>query len=171
MRRILFTLATIFVFIFGILFANEKAKGQETEVVDYEELIGRNEIDMVCVIIEKEPKGIVVTDEEYDLLLRVCMSECGGEYGEPMEGKIAVVETVLNRCEMYGMTIEEVLYAPNQYSMADNGEPDYTVINAVNSALEKRTYPKNMIYFRTLHYHSFGEPYIKIGSHYFSLEV
>lgn len=171
MRRILFTLATIFVFIFGLLFANEKAKGQETEVVDYEELIGRNKIDMVCVIIEKEPKGIVVTDEEYELLLRVCMSECGGEYGEPMEGKIAVVETVLNRCEMYGKSIEDIVYAPNQYSVADNGEPDDTVRQAVDIALSRRTYPSNMLYFRTRHYHSFGEPYIKIGSHYFSLEV
>ena len=41
-----------------------------------------------------------VTPEEYRLLLRVCMSECGGKYGEPLEGKIAVVETILNRSEI-----------------------------------------------------------------------
>ena len=111
-----------------------------------------------------------ITDEEYDLLLRVCMSECGGEYGEPIDGKIAVVETVLNRCDMYGMTIEEVLHEPNQYSLADNGEPDYTVVHAVDCALSERTYPENMIYFRTEHYHNFGTPYKNIGNHYFSLE-
>lgn len=111
-----------------------------------------------------------VTDEEYNLLLRVCMSECGGKYGEPLDGKIAVVETILNRSDIFDMSIEEVVYQPNQYSVADNGEPDETVIEAVDIALSSNTYPDDMIYFRTNRYHSFGTPYKKIGSHYFSLE-
>ena len=111
-----------------------------------------------------------VTPEEYKLLLRVCMSECGGKYGEPLEGKIAVVETILNRCEIYGKTIEEVVYEPYQYSVADNGEPDETVREAVDIALSGNMYPDDMIYFRTNHYHSFGIPYRQIGSHYFSLQ-
>lgn len=111
-----------------------------------------------------------ITDEEYDLLLRVCMSECGGKYGEPLEGKVAVVETILNRSEIYGKSIEEVIYEPYQYSIADNGDPDETVQQAVDIALEKNTYPDNMIYFRAGNYHSFGTPYNKIGNHYFSLE-
>ena len=53
--------------------------------------------------------GTKVTQAEYELLVRVCMSECGGKYGEPLEGKVAVVETILNRCEIYGKTIEEVV--------------------------------------------------------------
>jgi spore germination cell wall hydrolase CwlJ-like protein len=111
-----------------------------------------------------------VTKDEYNLLLRVCMSECGGKYGEPLDGKIAVVETILNRSKIYGKTIEEVIYEPHQYSLADNGEPDETVEEAVDVALRENIYPDNMIYFRTGNYHSFGTPYQQIGNHYFSLK-
>ena len=111
-----------------------------------------------------------VTKDEYNLLLRVCMSECGGKYGEPLEGKIAVVETILNRCEIYGKSIDEVVYEPYQYSTSDNGEPDETVEQAVDIALRENIYPDDMIYFRTCNYHSFGEPYQQIGNHYFSLK-
>lgn len=111
-----------------------------------------------------------ISEYEYNLLLRVCMSECGGKYGEPLEGKIAVVETILNRCEMYGKSIEEVVYQPNQYSTAYNGEPDEYVKEAVDIALREKSYPSNMIYFRAGNYHDFGIPYKQIGNHYFSLE-
>lgn len=111
-----------------------------------------------------------VTQKEYNLLLRVCMSECGGKYGEPLDGKIAVVETVLNRSEIYGKSIEEVIYEPYQYSLANNGEPDETVEQAVDIALRENIYPDDMIYFRTDYYHSFGTPYQQIGNHYFSLK-
>ena len=111
-----------------------------------------------------------VTPEEYKLLLRVCMSECGGKYGEPLEGKIAVVETILNRCDIYGKTIEEIVSEPNQYSTANNGEPDETVEKAVDIALRENIYPDDMIYFRTGRYHGFGIPYQQIGNHYFSLK-
>lgn len=111
-----------------------------------------------------------VTTEEYNLLLRVCMSECGGRYGEPLEGKVAVVETILNRVDMGYGTIKEVVFAKDQYSTANNGEPDYTVVEAVEMALQGDMYPNDMIYFRTKHFHTFGTPYMQIGSHFFSLE-
>ena len=114
--------------------------------------------------------SVPVSEEEYNLLLRVCMSECGGKYGEPLEGKIAVVETILNRCEIYDKSIEEVIYEPHQYSVADNGLPDETVEQAVDIALRESNYPDDMIYFRTGNYHSFGKPYQQIGNHYFSLK-
>ncbi len=113
-----------------------------------------------------------ITDEEYALLARVCMSETGGKWGEPFEGKVAVLETILNRVDMGWGTIKEVVTAKYQYSMANNGEPDYTVYEAVDYVLNnERMHPSNMIYFRTKHYHTFGQPYMKIGNHYFSLEV
>ena len=112
----------------------------------------------------------IVTTEEYLLRLRVCMSECGGRYGESLEGKIAVIETVLNRVDMGYGSIKEVITAKNQYSIADNGIPDETVVEAVNMALQGNMYPDNMIYFRTKYYHNFGTPYKQIGSHFFSLK-
>lgn len=124
---------------------------------------------IIAMVISPD-SGTQVTQAEYELLMRVCMSECGGKYGEPLEGKVAVVETILNRCEIYGKTIEEVVYEPYQYSVADNGEPDETVREAVDIALSGNMYPDDMIYFRANHYHSFGVPYRQIGSHYFSLQ-
>lgn len=109
----------------------------------------------------------VVTEEEYKLLLRVCMSEAGNQ---PLEGKIAVVETVLNRVDMGKGSIEEVITAKRQYSTADNGEPNAECYKAVDIALSGDMYPDTMIYFRTEHYHTWGIPYEKIGDHYFSLE-
>lgn len=125
---------------------------------------GSNNVEIVFIGNEETK----VTPEEYNLLLRVCMSECGGKYGEPLEGKIAVVETVLNRSEIYGKSIEEVVYEPYQYSLANNGEPDETVEQAVDIALRENIYPDDMIYFRTGNYHGFGVPYQQIGNHYFS---
>lgn len=146
-------------------------KRQEQEIIntnieDVKQVEHAKEINIVFIG-NDETK---VTPEEYNLLLRVCMSECGGKYGEPLEGKIAVVETILNRSEIYGKSIEEVIYEPYQYSLADNGEPDETVEQAVDIALRENIYPDDMIYFRTDYYHSFGTPYQQIGNHYFSLK-
>ena len=138
----------------------------ETNVEEVQHVQHAQEINIVFIGSEETK----VTPDEYNLLLRVCMSECGGKYGEPLEGKIAVVETILNRCEIYGKTIEEVVYEPYQYSVANNGEPDETVEQAVDIALREDIYPDDMIYFRTGNYHSFGEPYQQIGNHYFSLK-
>ena len=138
----------------------------ETNVEEVQHVQHAQEIDIVFIGNEETK----VTPDEYNLLLRVCMSECGGKYGEPLDGKIAVVETILNRCEIYGKSIEEIIYEPYQYSLADNGEPDETVEQAVDIALRENIYPDDMIYFRTGYYHSFGEPYQQIGNHYFSLK-
>ena len=123
----------------------------------------------IKIVFNNEEKTIVTFDE-YNLLQRVCMSECGGEYGEPLYGKIAVVETILNRCKIYNKSIEEVVYEPYQYSTAYNGDPDESVQKAVNIALRENIYPDDMIYFRTDHFHYFGKPFEKIGNHYFSLK-
>lgn len=111
-----------------------------------------------------------ITMEEYDLLCRVVMSETSIE---PIEAQIAVCETVLNRLVMggYGNSISEVVHQPYAYSLADNGEPSESVQQAVQFALEQQTYPSNMVYFRTDHYHDFGQPYMQIGNTYFSLKA
>lgn len=146
--------------------AQEIPEITKTNIESIETVSNAKEINIVFVGNEETK----VTPEEYRLLLRVCMSECGGKYGEPLDGKIAVVETILNRSEIYGKSIEEVVYEPYQYSTSDNGEPDETVEQAVDIALSSNTYPDDMIYFRAGYYHSFGTPYRQIGNHYFSLK-
>ena len=175
-KSIISTVAVVFVFLLGSIIISDKSN------VDVEQEVTGScsnsntfseEQNEAIDITEEQTEDICsyyVTDKEYDLLLRVCMSECGGKYGEPLDGKIAVVETILNRSEIYGKTIEEVVYEPNQYSVSDNGEPDETVEQAVDIALRENIYPDDMIYFRTSNYHTFGKPYQKIGNHYFSLK-
>ena len=152
--------------------SNEKIEQEVTESCSNSNICSEEQIETIDITEEQTENeySYCVTDEEYNLLLRVCMSECGGKYGEPLEGKIAVVETILNRSEIYGKSIEEVIYEPNQYSVSDNGEPDETVREAVDIALSSNTYPDDMIYFRAGYYHNFGTPYRQIGNHYFSLE-
>ena len=175
-KSIISTVAVVCVFLVGSIIISDKSNVDvEQEVTESCSNINicSEEIIETIDITEEQTEDICsyyVTDEEYNLLLRVCMSECGGKYGEPLEGKIAVVETILNRSEIYGKTIEEVVYEPNQYSVSDNGEPDETVIEAVDIALSSNTYPDDMIYFRAGYYHNFGTPYRQIGNHYFSLE-
>ena len=160
-------LATLISFgVCSLVSAPSKSNGKEIIKTSVEEMQVEDEINIVFIGNEETK----VTPDEYNLLLRVCMSECGGKYGEPLEGKIAVVETILNRSEIYGKTIEEVVYEHYQYSTADNGEPDETVEQAVDIALRENIYPDDMIYFRTGNYHSFGTPYRQIGNHYFSLK-
>ena len=166
---VLMTMATTF-FVCNLLSGVKKEKDvQAITVTDIESIQdAKHEKEINIVFVGNEETK--VTQEEYRLLLRVCMSECGGECGEPLDGKIAVVETILNRSEIYGKSIEEVVYEPYQYSTSDNGEPDETVEQAVDIALRENIYPDDMIYFRTGNYHSFGTPYQKIGNHYFSLK-
>ena len=152
---------------FGVCSLVSAMPKRETKIEENTEVISSSGNVEIVFIGNEETQ---VTPEEYNLLLRVCMSECGGRYGEPLEGKIAVVETILNRCEIYGKSIDEVVYEPYQYSTSDNGEPDETVEQAVDIALRENIYPDDMIYFRTGNYHSFGEPYQQIGNHYFSLK-
>ena len=152
---------------FGVCSFVSATPKRETKIEENTEVISSSGNVEIVFIGNEETK---VTPNEYNLLLRVCMSECGGRYGEPLEGKIAVVETILNRCDIYGKTIEEIIYEPNQYSTADNGEPDETVEQAVDIALRENIYPDDMIYFRADNYHTFGKPYQKIGNHYFSLK-
>lgn len=175
-KSIISTVAVVFVFLLGSIIISDKSN------VDVEQEVTGScsnsntfseEQNEAIDITEEQTEDICsyyVTDKEYDLLLRVCMSECGGKHGEPLEGKVAVVETILNRCEIYDKTIEEVVYEPYQYSVDYNGEPDETVRKAVDIALISNTYPDDMIYFRSRYYHSFGTPYRQIGNHYFSLK-
>lgn len=103
--------------------------------------------------------------DDDELIAMVVHAEAGGE---KLIGKVAVAAVILNRCDYYGLTVESVVYAKNQFAMADTySEED---LRAVEIAQENRDlFPEDMVYFRNKHYHSFGEPYVVIGNHYFSL--
>ena len=109
---------------------------------------------------------VEINQENRDLIARVVMSEAGGE---PMVGKVAVVATIFNRARIFDQTISEVIYAPNQYSTADNGEPTEKCYEAIDIYCKvPELYPDDMIYFQLDYYSKNGEDYAQIGSHYFS---
>lgn len=125
-----------------------------TEIEDPEEV-------QEILITSAEP---ILTDEE--LIAMVIHAEAGAE---EMVGKVAVAAVVLNRCDEWGLTVETVIYQPNQFAIANTYTPED--MRAVEIAMQcKDLYPANMLYFRNQHYHNFGVPYMQIGGHYFSLE-
>lgn len=109
-----------------------------------------------------------LTQYNIELIARVCMSEAGYE---PFIGKVAVAMTILNRCDNWGQTTEQVVYSPNQYCTKNNGAINEECYSAVAFAIENRDiFPSDMMYFRNKHYHTFGKPYMQIGAHYFSTQ-
>lgn len=121
------------------------------------------------VISETTEYLFYVTEEERALMERVVMSE-GSIL--PLEGKQAIAQTIINRVKSnkFPNSIEGVINQPYQYSTADNGVPNTECAEAVEAALRFEGFPTDMYYFRTGHYHSFGEDYCQIGNTYFSTE-
>lgn len=123
--------------------------------------------------IEEEPEEEVylidVSEEDIALMTRVVMSEVGYKV---FDCKQAVAQTIVNRVRdgRWGSTVSEVVYCKDQYSTQDNGEPNAECHDAVMQALTYEAFPSDMYYFREDHYHTFGYPYIHIGSTYFSTE-
>ena len=109
----------------------------------------------------KEP---VMSDR--DFMAAVVMAEAGSE---KFIGKVAVAEVILNRADLFDISIEAVVTAKNQFAYPYTGVITAACYEAVDYALENRDlFPKNMIFFRNQHFHDIGEPYIQIGNHYFS---
>ena len=111
---------------------------------------------------------VEINQENRDLIARVVMSEANGE---PMVGKIAVVACIFNRARIYDMSISEVIYSPNQFSTADNGDPTAECYEAIDLYAQCPTlYPDDLIYFQLHSFSKYGEDYAQIGSHYFSTQ-
>lgn len=109
--------------------------------------------------------------EDLDLLAWVVRAEAGNQ---PLEGKRAVVDVVLNRVdsEVFPNTVEEVIFQQGQFTCARNGaldraartvdESDYL---AVLLELDNRK-DDQIIFFSTGRCQN-GEFVYKIGDHYF----
>lgn len=115
---------------------------------------------------EEVTKVVHVTPSEDDALAAVAMSEAGNQ---DVLGMAFVVMTVLNRCDYYDLTVDEVLYAPNQYSYPYYGKISHEAYRAVELAREYRDSFDNIMWFRTGTFHDFGTPAFKWGDHYFSM--
>ena len=110
---------------------------------------------------------------ELELLAMLVRAEAGSQCAE---GKQAVAGVVLNRVDdpRFPNTITEVIYAPKQFSVVNDGalaraawtvdESDY---QAVAKELEERRY-NDALFFRAGHYHEGRTALYRIQGHYFS---
>ena len=118
--------------------------------------------------------GAYISQEDFELLCRTTFCESGNQ---DFETQKMVCLTILNRVksEKFPYTIHDVVYGRNAYEVttwADFESREWTeqVEAAVLSALNENNHPADMFYFRTEHFHTFGETYIKSDDLYFSLE-
>lgn len=132
---------------------------------DLEEVRGQIEA------VEGIEPALLYTEEEIEL---IALCTLGEAEGEPELGKRLVIDTILNRVDdpNFANTIREVIYAPNQFSCMTNGRVDNLKVDDATRALvieelNNRT-DRQVLYFRTGHYHNFGTPLYRIGGHYFS---
>jgi len=93
--------------------------------------------------------------------------------GEPFDGQTAVAEVVLNRLldGYWGDTVRDVIYFPSQFAAPSQGTPyGEEQYKAVLAALagDGPLRGTGAIYFRARRYHSWAEPVMRIGGHYFS---
>lgn len=126
--------------------------------------------------VETESKYYELTDDEIDMLARLVYLEAGGESYECMKG---VASVVLNRMTSTGMSLHDVIYAPNQFSPACYIESTCytdTVYSAVMDVVENGpSLPTYVTFFRADYYHDFGNdivvPYTCINNTYFSADT
>lgn len=115
---------------------------------------------------EEPPQEFHVTPTDDDLIAAVVMAEAGSE---DLFGKVLVALTILNRCDYYEMTVEQVVSAKNQYAYPYYGVVTHECYRAVEIARANRDLaPETLMWFRTGNYHDFGTPWEKWGNHYFS---
>lgn len=83
-------------------------------------------------------------------------------------GQRLVIDTVFNRVESpeFPNTVKEVLSQPGQYCNPKKFPPD-DIYRIVAEEVYTRTNGR-VLWYRTKRYHSYGEPILKEGNHYFS---
>lgn len=168
---VLVTLATI-AGIGGAIKPTERTVEKPVEIsIDYAEPVSAAVNYDVIALQGKKNKTIEVATDHDDIkiIATIVQAEAGNQ---EMVGKVAVAMTVLNRSSLWKKSIYEVATQKNQYCYPYYGKVSDDCYKAVDIAIKNRSlFPNNMVYFRTKHYHTFGEPYMQIGDHYFSCEV
>lgn len=110
-------------------------------------------------------------DRQVELLARCVEAEAGNQ---SRLGKQLVCDVILNRVqsESFPDGIEGVIMQEGQFAVVENGAinkavPTAETWEAVLAELNGRI-DEGVLYFRTGGYPQYGEPYERIGDHYFS---
>lgn len=107
---------------------------------------------------EYDPKEIV-------LIGKVVQHEAGNQ---SELGKRLVADTILNRVESdaFPNTVYDVIMQPGQYCNPKKLPPN-EIYKLVAEEIYSRTNDQ-VLWYRTKRYHTFGDPIVKEGNHYFS---
>lgn len=102
-------------------------------------------------IVNYHGKRFAITDDDYQVLLRIVQAEAGGE---DIKGRMLVANVVLNRLEIGfgGKTISDVVFAKNQFAPIEDGRfftvtVDDVTIEAVERVLDGEDYSQGALYF------------------------
>jgi len=103
----------------------------------------------------KQPENACyfINDSEREIIERVVSAE---SKGESYEGKMAVAQTILDRCVAWDMTPVEVVTADSQYADMNNGGISEDTKNAVREVFD---YGYRVFDDYTTHFYSGVEPY------------
>ena len=124
-------------------------------------------IDTAC-----KEKDYILNQSEIDLISRVVMAEAEGE---PLEGKIYVIDTIFNRIDSdkFPNTVHDVIYQKNQFTSIWNGRFDRCEKNEqLDEIIIKEYYNRTnneIVFFTAGEYGQYGIPAFKVGNHYFSI--
>lgn len=190
-RVVLIIIATVFLAILFIVANNNNDEVQceiiTTPVVEIESTTELETETTISAEIETSEQIIVSTSQivcewlgyelsqyEYELLCRTTFCEAGNQ---DLETQVMVALTILNRlcADEFPNSIHDIVYQERAYAVTkwkDFEKYEWTeqVEQAVNIALEVNEHPYDMYYFRTKHYHKFGQPYMQSDDLWFSIE-
>ena len=115
----------------------------------------------------REGEGFLnLTIEEMELLEQISMAEAGNQ---DTKGKALVMRVVLNRCEKYGASIHDVIYAPCQFYTAGMCAGDDECHEALALVMDGWDESEGAIYFCSVGWNYYGEEHLfKYGDHWFS---
>lgn len=102
-------------------------------------------------IVNYHGRRFAITEEDYQVLLKIVEAESGGE---DIKGRMLVANVILNRLEVGfgGNTITEVVFDEGQFSPVTSGKifrmvPSETTIEAVDRVLAGEDHSKGALYF------------------------
>jgi N-acetylmuramoyl-L-alanine amidase len=135
--------------------------------------------DVINVVVEDKPEvheelvdnTVKLTNDEIDLISRVVMAEAEDE---PFEGKIYVVDTILNRVDSkhFPNNVHDVIYQQSQFTSMWNGRYNRCQSNKdLNKMIineYKNRSDSDIVFFTADHYGAYGRPSFRVGNHYFA---
>lgn len=148
---------------------------QESKEVHAQETVDDTRLGVVSVVNtasaeESVSDEIPFSEAEIMLMARVAQAEYGN--GEEIDKRL-VVSVILNRLESdlsdfkHLTTVESVVNQPNQFAVAAQNRVTLETLNCVYKEIRERT-DYRVLWFKTGGYPSWGEPIMKVNSHYFS---